>query len=91
MRRAGHASASAEEFRSDERAEWIDEEGEEDAGDGLNEESGDIEKSLKEMEFNGMEGHGSLNARKSDEVCNLQLHFGDLGIVLGLDGVIIIS
>ena len=81
----------AEEFRSAECAECINEEGELDGGGGLNEELGDIEENPKGMEFNGMEGHGSLNARNSVEVCNLQLHFGDGGLLLGLDGMVIIS
>ena len=87
----------AEEFWSGERAEWINEEGEEDGGGGLNEELGDIEENLKRTEFDGMEGddgmegNGSLKTRNSSDVCDLQLNFGDLGLILGLDGVIIIS
>ena len=42
---------SAEEFWSDEHAEWIDEEGEEDGCDGLNEELGEIEENPKRAEF----------------------------------------
>ena len=80
-----------EEFRSDERAEWINGEGEEDGSGGLNEELGDIEENLKGSEFNGVEDHRSLNARNLFEVCDLQLHFRDLGLILGLDGLVIIS
>ena len=38
----------------------------------------------------GMEGGGSLNTRNSLEVCNLRLHFVDMGLILGLDSVIIV-
>ena len=91
----------AEEFRSDEHAEWINEESEEDKCDGLNKELGEIEENLKRVEFDGMggsmednhgtEGNGSLNPRNPLEVCNLQLHFGDLRLILGLNGNIVIS
>ena len=91
----------AEEFWSDEHAKWINEEGEEDGCGGLNEELGEIEENLKRMEFGGMEGgmedndgtksNGSLNTRNFFKVCNFELHYGDLGLILGLNGVIIIS
>ena len=91
----------AEEFWSDEHAKWINEEGKEDGCGGLNKELGEIEKNLKRMEFNGMVGgmegdndtksNGSLNTRNSLKVCDFELHYGDLGFILGLNGVIIIS
>ena len=87
----------AEEFLSDEHAEWIDEEGEEYGCGGLNEELSEIEENLKRMEFDGMEGdndtegNGSLNTRNSLKVRDFQLHYRDLGLILGLDDVIIVS
>ena len=83
----------AEEFRSDEHAEWINEESQEDGCSGLNKELGEMEENLKRVKFDGMEGgmegnngtegNGSLNTRDSLKDRDFQLHYEDLGLILG--------
>ena len=67
-----------EEVRGYGGAESINEERKEDGGCGaLNKELSEVEEDLKGIEFNGMEGHGSVIADNPVEVRNFQLHFGD--------------